>query len=150
MSVSNSPVPSDDEVTGAVQDFRAAIDAAGPEPWSAKNIAFPRGACGQGAELLGKYLINRLDIRPEYVNQTAFDDIGGWKGSHAWLEWQGLTIDITGDQFGWDPVIVTRTPKFHGRGDDEDRHAVCLEHQSDWWIRECGPLWNAISAFLPR
>lgn len=143
------PLPSDEEVEACVRLFRVAIDAAGSSPWNAKHIAFPRGACGHAAELLGRYLIDRLQIRPDYVNQVAYEDIEGWQNSHAWLEWNGLTIDITGDQFGWDPVIVTRFPLFHGRGEEQTRHPVCLEHQQDWWAQECGSLWMAITPFLP-
>ena len=141
--------PSDDEVEQAARDFRTAIDAAGVGPWQAKCIPFPRGACGHAAELLGRYLIDQLGIVADYVNQDADEDTGGWTHSHAWLEWNGLVIDITGDQFGWDPVIVTRTPAFHGRGQDGNRHPVCLEHNRDWWARECGPIWAAISPHLP-
>ncbi|WP_337847787.1 hypothetical protein [Sphingomonas sp.] len=142
-------LPSDAEIERAAHAFRGAVDTAGPEPWASKHIAFPRGACGHAAELLGRYLIDRLGIVADYVNQTAFKDIGGWRHSHAWLEWNGLTIDICGDQFGWEPVIVTRHPQFHGRGDDEIRHPVCLPHQRDWWARECGSLWRAIRPHLP-
>ncbi|MFN7103635.1 MAG: hypothetical protein ACK4N1_13540 [Pseudorhizobium sp.] len=141
--------PTDAEVEQAARDFRAAIDAAGPEPWALKHITYPRGACGHAAELLGRYLIERLGITADYVNQDASDDIGGWRHSHAWLEWNGLTIDISGDQFGWAPVIVTREPQHHGKGEPNTRHPVCLEHQRDWWWSECGPLWAAIRPHLP-
>ena len=141
--------PTDAEVEQAARDFRAAIDAAGPGPWALKHITYPRGACGHAAELLGRYLLERLKITAEYVNQDAPNCIGGWRHSHAWLEWNGLTIDISGDQFGWQPVIVTRTPQHHGRGEPNSRHPVCLEHQRDWWWSECGPLWAAIRPHLP-
>ena len=140
--------PTDDELEGAVREFRRAIDETGPQPWIEKGIKFPRGACGHAAELLGMYLKERMGITANYVNEMAYEDIGGWENSHAWLEWNGLTIDITGDQFGWEPVIVTRHPIFHGRGKDRISHAVCLEHQADWWARECGPLWSSISLQL--
>lgn len=149
MAAPAKPLPSDADVEQAARDFRAAIDAAGPEPWTHKFIPFPRGACGHAAELLGRYLIDRLGIRPDYVNQDANEDIGGWQASHAWLEWNGLTIDITGDQFGWEPVIVTRTPLHHGRGVERVRHPVCLKHQEDWWARECGSIWFAVGPHLP-
>jgi hypothetical protein len=142
--------PSDAQITEAVLGFRAAIDAAGQQLWANQGLAFPRGACGHAAELLGQYLIQKFDIAPEYVNQWAYDDIGGWTDSHAWLEWNGLTIDITGDQFGWDPVIVTREPTFHGSGEPAERHPVCLPHQADWWARNCSALWGVISAHLPK
>ena len=140
--------PSDEEIAIAARLFRSAIDSAGPEPWNAQYITFPRGACGHASELLGKYLIQRFGITADYVSQNAYESIGGWVGGHAWLEWRGLTIDVTGDQFGWQPVIVTRTPKYHGLGMDHVRHPVCLPHQNDWWIANCGPLWLAIRPFL--
>jgi hypothetical protein len=146
----NKIPPTDDDIRQAAQDFRCAIDAAGSEPWERKHMRFPQGACGHASELLGKYLIDRFAIVAEYVNQVAYDDIGGWKHSHAWLEWNGLTIDVSGDQFGWEPVIVTRSPQYLGKGEDENRHAVCLEHQQEWWAQECGSLWQAIRPHLPR
>lgn len=142
-------VPGDDEVSKASREFRAAIDAAGPEPWARKGMEFPSGACGHAAELLGRYLIDRLHIVPDYVNRVAHENLGGWHGSHAWLEWNGLTIDITGDQFRWEPVIVTRNSKFHRLGEGEYRQPVCFESQRGWWVQECGMLWIAISPFLP-
>jgi hypothetical protein len=141
-------VPTDEQVHLAVLQFRKAIDAAGDEPWARKYRTFPRGACGHAAELLGQHLIDELGITAEYVNQVAPSDIGGWHGSHAWLEWNGLTIDITGDQFGWPPVVVTRQPQFHGLGESEVRHLVCLPHQRNWWLTECGELWATITPFL--
>ena len=86
---------------------------------------------------------------PEYVTQWAYVDVGGWTDSHAWLEWNGLTIDVTGDQFGWAPVIVTRKPDFHGSGENEQRHLACLPHQSDWWAQNCAALWSVILSHLP-
>lgn len=142
-------LPSDLDVERAVRDFRAAIDAAGIAPWTQKGIRFPHGACGHAAELLGRYLIDELNVPAEYVCQDADGNLGGWQHAHTWLEWNGLTIDISGDQFGWEPVIVTRAPRYHGRGVDHTRHSVCLEHQRDWWAGECGSLWSAIKVHLP-
>ena len=144
-----STLPSDSEIEQAARDMREAIDAAGQAPWAQKHITFPYGSCGHATELLGRYLIDRFGIAPDYVCQDAVGNMGGWEGGHAWLEWNGLTIDISGDQFGWLPVIVTRTPEFHGKGSDQTRHPVCLPHQLSWWVGECGPLWSAILPFLP-
>lgn len=141
--------PSDREVEHFARTFRAAIDSAGLVPWQDMGIDFPHGACGHVAELLGKYLKDKLEVYADYVCQTAYENIGGWHGGHAWLEWNGLTIDISGDQFGWASTIVTREPIFHGLGGNTVRHRVCLEHQRDWWIENCGSLWLAIIAHLP-
>lgn len=140
--------PSHEAVIKAAYAFRAAIDAAGPEPWSTKHIQFPRGACGHAAELLGRHLMNQLGVVADYVCRMAHSDIEGWTGSHAWLEWDGLVIDITGDQFGWPPVIVARDSTPHHRGTDEVRNRVCHENSADWWACECGPLWRAIAPHL--
>lgn len=141
-------MPTDACILSAAKLFRRAVHRAGQEPWRAKDINFPRGACGHASELLAYYLQKRLAITPEYVSQTSWNrSIGGWTGCHAWLEWKGLTIDISGDQFGWPPVIVTREPKHHGRGDDTSRFPALSD--MNWWARECGSLWKAISVHLP-
>lgn len=140
--------PSDDDVLIAATAFRAAIDRADQAPWAAIGCTFPRGACGHAAELLAYYLRKRLGIVPDYISQTTYDtSVGGWTGGHAWLEWNGLAIDVTGDQFGWPPVIVMRDPPFHGQGQDEQRFLALAD--MTWWARECGSLWAAIWAHLP-
>jgi len=119
---------------------------AGSAPWRVKGIEFPRAACGHATELLAYYLRKRFGITTDCVCQDAHG-IGGWHGGHAWLEWNGLTIDVTGDQFGWLPVIVTRNPAFHGQGEDQTRGPALAD--MDWWARECGGLWKAIAPGLP-
>ena len=42
---------------------------------------------------------------------------GSWRSGHSWLEFVGLILDITGDQFGWAPVIVTRVCRVHEEAD---------------------------------
>ena len=134
--------PSDDRILAVTTSFRRAIDIAGPEPWRAKGIEFPLGACGHAAELLAYHLKRRFGIAAQLVCQDA-KGVGGWRGGHAWLEWNGITIDITGDQFGWAPVIVTRTPEFHGQGVDQNRGPALSDMR--WWMLECGTLWQAIA-----
>lgn len=140
-------MPSDEDILRAATDFRRAIDAAGPAAWKAKHIDFPRGSCGHAAELLAFYLRKRFGITPTLVCQDADESVGGWHGGHAWLECNGLTIDISGDQFGWPPVIVTRDPPFHGQCIDQNRGAALADMA--WWARECGSLWTAIRPHLP-
>ncbi len=54
---------------------------------------FPEGCCGDAALLLGTYLIDQ--------GHGTFDYVLGYRGdrSHAWIEHEGLIIDITADQF---------------------------------------------------
>lgn len=140
--------PSDDAILAAVAGFRRAIDLAGQAPWKAKCIEFPRGACGHACGLLAYHLHNQFGIMSDLVCQDAEVEIGGWQGGHAWLEFNGLTIDISGDQFGWEGVIVTRAPMFHGRGIDQNRGPALAD--MTWWRRECSILWNAIRPFLSK
>jgi hypothetical protein len=138
--------PSDDDIVREATNLRSAIDRAGAEPWKLKAITFPRGACCHAAELLAYHLRRRFGISTEYVCQDA-DGLGGWYGGHAWLEWNDVTIDISGDQFGWEPVIVTRAPTYHGQGVDQSRCPALSDMR--WWALECGPLWQAIEPHLP-
>lgn len=138
-------VPSDEDILREASSVRSAIDLAGAEPWKVKGRTFPRGACGHAAELLAYHLKRRFGIATELVCQDA-EGLGGWRGGHAWLEWNGLTIDITGDQFGWPPIIVTRAPEFHGRGVDQNRGPALSDMR--WWALECGALWRAIAPHL--
>lgn len=65
---------------------------------------FPHGSCGDASLLLGEFLTDRGFGKFHYVlgelNQA----------SHAWLQKDGLVVDITADQFpgNLDPVIVKK------------------------------------------
>lgn len=61
---------------------------------------FPRGCCGIISELMGDYL--------NTVGLGEFFYVCGMKdgASHAWLEVDGLIVDITGDQFPDRPSIM--------------------------------------------
>lgn len=54
---------------------------------------FPRGCCGNISELMGDYL-NTVGIG-EFFYVCGMKD----GASHAWLEVDGLNVDITADQF---------------------------------------------------
>ncbi|WP_342439962.1 hypothetical protein NSS79_15140 [Paenibacillus sp. FSL L8-0436] len=63
----------------------------------------PLGCCGDCSKLMTKYLLEQHYVKALYV--------WGMRGeqSHAWLEYDGLIIDITADQFDevTEPVIIT-------------------------------------------
>jgi len=67
--------------------------------------SFPHGACGNASVLLGEWLIRKGIEDVEYVSGSS-----NVIKSHAWLECDGLIIDITADQYGADmpPVFVGR------------------------------------------
>lgn len=72
---------------------------------------FPAGACGAASELLGQYLIDSGLGHWRYRMGFQCDSLA----AHAWLERDGLTLDITADQFRdvAEPVVVTAIPAWH-------------------------------------
>lgn len=129
--------------------FRAALDRVDPLVWQRVTVTnFPKGACGHASELLGRYLRDRLGVEPLYVVRDNDEPDGSWRGGHAWLELNGLTIDITGDQFGWEPVIVSRSSARHGEGQPNLRQALTADPQ--WWGLYAAPVYAAVEAIMAR
>jgi len=116
-----------------VRGFRNAIDESLQElSFLVTFQSFPRGACGDAADILGRFLNERGEGPFEYVS--------GWRGkqSHAWLEGHGLIVDITADQFPdvSDPAIVTTDMSWHSQFIVEHRRTPgfdgCIEeHRAD-------------------
>lgn len=95
---------------------------------------FPRGTCGPTSEILGRYLIGAG------CPQDQVRYVCGMKGgkSHAWLQVNGVIVDITADQFGEPPVIIARNSPWHATFRIEETHAPVMPHhwplypQSAW------------------
>ncbi|HEY2012884.1 MAG TPA: hypothetical protein VGH38_05250 [Bryobacteraceae bacterium] len=89
--------------------FRAAILRTDPGEVDAEVrfivADFPRGVCGAVCFLLGHYLMENGFPGAEYVNGIR----GADRQSHAWIETDGMIVDITADQFSEiaEGVIVT-------------------------------------------
>lgn len=83
------------------QAFRAALDGQKTERVLPSHmIRFPVCCCGVISELLGEYL-SAAGVSSTYVVGT------NPSASHAWLEVDGLVVDLTADQFtGRPPVFV--------------------------------------------
>ena len=100
----------DEEVRRAASLFREAIVrcARGDLP-TFRN--FPHGSCGDTSILLGQHLYDRSLGLWEYAGGERELDLH----SHAWIEQDGLIVDITADQFEdmAEPVIVTRDRSWH-------------------------------------
>lgn len=139
--------PDDAAILHAAAEFRSALNAIEDRHWRAVYIErFPCGACGHCSELLALYLLDRFGITADYVCREFYSDAGERETSHAWLEWNGLIIDISGDQFGWPAVIVTRDRSQYDRGIDEQRHPFKLDPA--WWSQQCSGIWAAAQPFL--
>lgn len=140
--------PTDDNVGSAATRFRAALDEVERQHWARIYIQnFPSGSCGHCSELLALYLSERFDIALEYVCKLAVNT-QDLSASHAWLEWNGLIIDITGDQFGWPPVIVSRTSEVHSAGTEETRYPWVFD--AGFWSQHCSIIWPEVVKALEK
>jgi hypothetical protein len=141
--------PSDAEIEAAATQFRSALDGIDRALWEHIHINnFPRGACGHCAELLARYLHDRFGVIPDYVSHNLDRGDGALEDGHAWLELNGFLIDISGDQFGWPAVIVTRTPgPAHSKSRLNTRYPWHLDPQ--WWSGQCSAIWHAAQEHLP-
>ncbi len=106
----------------AAYRFRALIDAADRSTWGEQFRYFPAGSCGAVSEMFGKHLIDNHGIDPFYVSGHATSS----HKSHAWIEieYLGLIIDLTGDQFVGNPlppVFVSSDHQWHARHWPEDQ-----------------------------
>lgn len=95
----------EEEIASIVYAFRAALEtlaSQGKLPNTMK--AFPAGCCGITSVLLGDYLNSRFDLKIEMVSADRDPD------THAWLDYNGIVIDITADQFKDRPAIYLDKP----------------------------------------
>jgi hypothetical protein len=93
--------------------FRNAIEDCDRASLGVGFAHFPEGSCDDTALLLGAFLIEN--------HEAPFTDVyGEWGaaesfGTHAWIERNGLIVDITADQFDDidERVIVTTVSAWH-------------------------------------
>jgi hypothetical protein len=122
--------------------FRAAIVAADLAKTSL--CRFPRGSCSDASILLGQHL--------SACGFGDWEEVSGerWAGrdcfSHAWLEQDGLIVDITADQFqGIDTaVIVTTESKFHRSFKEDRRNAARIGIWDDHTQRSLRLMYSTI------
>lgn len=110
-AIAAAPV-SEADLRAVAEDVRARLEGADLSRAHECFRSFPRGACGATCDVLATVLERRFGVRPLWVNTDVYEG-EVWRGSHAWLEVDGVTIDITADQFGEAPVIVTRHSPWH-------------------------------------
>ncbi len=103
--------------------FRRAIIQCEPTKLYITLQNFPRGACGDAALLLAKYLENNGYGQFDYV-------LGNRDGHrHAWIQQKDLIIDITADQFEDQDcsVIVSYNHMWHSSFLGKIQHVADLE-----------------------
>jgi hypothetical protein len=104
-------------------EFRAAIEATSRSSLPEAMENFPRGSCGDATLLLAKYL--------EENGCGSFDYVLGEKEerSHAWLQKDGIVVDITCDQFPdmQSAVFVKSPTRWHASFNGEVKHVANFE-----------------------
>jgi len=85
-------------------------------------LDFPRGSCGDAAQVLGRHLKEFGHEGFQYVLASRGDQRDNSWHSHAWIERQGLIVDITADQFPDFPhkVFVGTESPFHSTFEIEE------------------------------
>lgn len=128
-----------------VRRFRDAIEACHRDLDPVVFSRFPRGCCGDVAQLLAAYLRDRGHGAFTYVCGSRPD--GGDILTHAWLEGDGFIIDITGDQFAEGAAVrVTPDRDWH-----DDRFPERREHLENGDFRAgCGVGSEGLHAAYPR
>lgn len=122
--------PGVEAIRAAAGRFRAAIQRCPRYLLPVTLQAFPRGACGDATILLGEFLASEGFGVFDYVAGECFRP---HYQSHAWLERDGLIVDITADQFvgANEPVIVSRENRWHRRFQRVVRHPARIDVYTD-------------------
>jgi len=109
--------PVDEEILAKIQtvatQLRGVLDKADTTLLPIPFRKFPRGSCDAASEALGIHIREQLGY--ECVSAQGMCALGEEYSTHTWLEYGDLIIDITADQFGQAPVIVTRSSPWHAR-----------------------------------
>lgn len=128
--------------------FREAIEACDPKHLTIGLEDFPRGSCGDASLLLGTYL--REHGRGDFTYILAERREGDSWFSHAWVEIDGVLVDITADQFPEidERVIVCRDSAWHRRFEIEPRGVADFRVYDTRTVAFLGQAYLAICARL--
>jgi len=137
MMADRSTAPPIETLAAVATAARAVMEECRSDPGEFIFQKFPRRACGATCELLGRYFIEILGVDARYVAASRAGR------THAWLAVGDIIIDITADQFGQAPVIVTRESAWHAEWDAEKgRPPICSQAQ---WAMYPLATWRALA-----
>lgn len=109
MTIASDHGSNAEAVRDTAMRFRVALEQGGVRLDSLAG--FPRGSCGDASELLGQYLSDSGLGTWSYRDGMQSDPFF----THAWVERNGLILDITADQFPdvSEPVLLTADRTWH-------------------------------------
>ena len=130
----------DEKITRLATLFRSAIEKSDRSNLVIGFKNFPRGSCGDACLLLGAYLIDAG------VNPLIYVSAFRGEKSHAWLESDGLIIDITADQFDdcCQSVIVERESKWHRIFDRREENLADFREYDPHTVRQLSSAYDEI------
>ncbi len=119
-------------LVGLAAVCREALERMTPAERGAGFMDFPRGTCGPVTELMGRLVFEATHEAGLYVSGTAHPDLPSQQ-SHAWLEVDGLLVDLTHDQFSGTGLVgwVFDSSRWHVMFDSE-KLPLCLDPQN--WL----------------
>ena len=143
----------DDEVRQVrvvAEEVRSALETCGPESGLPGLKHFPSDSCADAVLLLG--------ARFDDLGLGPFDAVGGEFGevaaagrrTHAWLERDGLIVDITADQFSGSnpPVLVTRERRWHRLFHETNRGVADFRRYGPQASAELGEVYACLQQML--
>jgi len=103
--------------------FREAIERCDRKRLPLSFETFPCGSCGDATNLLGMFLIEQGAGAFRYICGERGTRWASWH-SHAWLEADGVIIDITADQFPemTEKVVVSTRSEWHATFEQNTQH----------------------------
>lgn len=144
-----------------VSEFRNAIEKAKADRKFVSDCRFryfPRGCCDDASALLSEYLL-LFGIKCKIVEGKYYDDNPELNSSHGWIELpDGRVIDITGDQFKYNPVIrfsetvyIGEYTEFHRMfNEDMFTEAQGIHNDGEIRRRRLEDLYNMICEYLVK
>jgi hypothetical protein len=113
------PPRGEDRVTQLADRFVNSIVRLGQNNLLSTLRTFPLGACGDVTLLFARHLYQNGFSLPECVDGERDDG-----QTHAWIECDGLIIDLAAGQFPDAPerVIITRDRSWHAQFKEQRRH----------------------------
>lgn len=123
-------------INHAVTGFRRALETYVGEDPHQFLARLPAGACKAVSLLLARYLHDMGFGSPYLVANGDRAPEGETWETHAWLQLDGLLIDITADQFGQPPVMITDRSSFHECFRGQQEYAFDSYMRMNAWYEE--------------